>query len=610
MKKILSILLAVAISMMTFSVTGTGVSYYEIIEDPSGKYICYEKEYRKSVSIQEYLGNETDVVIPSEISGYKVVEIASDAFACNKKIKSVVIPKTVEEISSFAFKSCENLESIAILNDSATVYADSFEGTAFFNNKKNWENDALYLNTFLLAVKPEISGEYTVKNGTKVIAGTVFANNTKLINVVLPDTVLFIPFAAFEGCTSLKNVTLSEKTEYIDFSAFENCKQLSSIAIPKDVREIKMDGFLNCSNLKNIKIESSDIDIDSNAFDGTAYYNDSSNWDNGVFYVDKHLLLANPDLVKGDYLIKEGTKTMSSYAFRECEKLTSITIPKGVKKIAERTFINCTNLKKVSIPEGVISIGFFAFDDCNSLETIIMPSTIEEIARDAFNNTAYCNDKNNWENGVLYIGYYLIDVNEDFKTKNYMVKDGTKIVAEWGMAGSTELETLTIPDSVVAINEQAFNQCEKLKTITIPDSVKSIGKDAFIFCGDVTIKGYKGSYAEQYAKDNNIKFELFGETTENEKVEVTESTSSKNTDDIKVTEMEKNEISVSEEFSEYVNSDYDESSTMEVVEKPIKPEKVGIVIDKTTVITGIVVSLVIVAIAGVVFVVYKKRELE
>ena len=44
--------------------------------------------------------------------------------------------------------------------------------------------------------------------------------------------------------------------------------------------------------------------------------------------------------------------------------------------------------------------------------------------------------------------------------------------------------------------------------ITIPDSVTSIGANAFEFCNDLTIIGYAGSYAEAYAKENEIEFKV------------------------------------------------------------------------------------------------------
>ena len=64
----------------------------------------------------------------------------------------------------------------------------------------------------------------------------------------------------------------------------------------------------------------------------------------------------------------------------------------------------------------------------------------------------------------------------------------------------------------ITIGNRAFLGCTSLKCITIPKKVVSIGKKAFgyksyskkIKC--FTIKGYKGTAAEKYAKKNGFKF--------------------------------------------------------------------------------------------------------
>ena len=42
--------------------------------------------------------------------------------------------------------------------------------------------------------------------------------------------------------------------------------------------------------------------------------------------------------------------------------------------------------------------------------------------------------------------------------------------------------------------------------VTVPQSVHTIGTDAFAKCTKLTIHAPAGSYAEQYAKENNIPF--------------------------------------------------------------------------------------------------------
>ena len=77
------------------------------------------------------------------------------------------------------------------------------------------------------------------------------------------------------------------------------------------------------------------------------------------------------------------------------------------------------------------------------------------------------------------------------------------------------LKSITVTNRVKTINGYAFNNCKNLKKISVPKSVKKIGKKAFgykekgvrdIKIKGFTIKGYKGTAAEKYAKKNKFKF--------------------------------------------------------------------------------------------------------
>ena len=68
------------------------------------------------------------------------------------------------------------------------------------------------------------------------------------------------------------------------------------------------------------------------------------------------------------------------------------------------------------------------------------------------------------------------------------------------------MSSITIPDSVTSIGERAFWSCDRLTSITIPSSVTSIGEYALCGCEKLTIHAPAGSYAEQYAKENNIPY--------------------------------------------------------------------------------------------------------
>lgn len=82
-------------------------------------------------------------------------------------------------------------------------------------------------------------------------------------------------------------------------------------------------------------------------------------------------------------------------------------------------------------------------------------------------------------------------------------------------SGTPNIRSVTIPVGVTSIEYQAFNGCVNLTDVTIPASVTEIDPSAFTHDSQIdtriieglTIHAPAGSYAEQYARENDIKFQ-------------------------------------------------------------------------------------------------------
>ena len=71
------------------------------------------------------------------------------------------------------------------------------------------------------------------------------------------------------------------------------------------------------------------------------------------------------------------------------------------------------------------------------------------------------------------------------------------------------LKKVALHENLHSIGERAFFGCSSLDFIIIPDSVKSIGQDAFSNTDkQFIIQCSFGSYAEEYARKNKIKYQL------------------------------------------------------------------------------------------------------
>lgn len=128
-----------------------------------------------------------------------------------------------------------------------------------------------------------------------------------------------------------------------------------------------------------------------------------------------------------------------------------------VRRIGDSAFKNSKKLESVTVEAKLNEIGYLAFYNCAKLKRVEFKSPVETIARSAFNRC-------------------------------------------------TALENITIPDGCRKICRYAFRTCRALSRITIPDSVELIEPDAFLESPNIVICCGKGSAAERYAAENNIKY--------------------------------------------------------------------------------------------------------
>ena len=137
---------------------------------------------------------------------------------------------------------------------------------------------------------------------------------------------------------------------------------------------------------------------------------------------------------------------------------------------------------EVTIPaeidgRSVTSIGRYAFSGCSSLANVTISDSVVSIERDAFQDTAYYNNENNWQDGVLYIGRWLIAAKSNILSCT--IKSGTIGIAGFAFYDCSSLTSVTIPNGVISIGESAFDSCSSLTNITVPDSVIYVGFRAF-----------------------------------------------------------------------------------------------------------------------------------
>ncbi len=177
----------------------------------------------------------------------------------------------------------------------------------------------------------------------------------------------------------------------------------------------------------------------------------------------------------GEVVIPKGVTEIAYNAFSNSE-ISSVKIPNTVKRIGVSAFENCDSLTSVSIPDGVTEIGEKAFYDCDNLLSLKIPVSVKDIGYLAFYRTAWQNDVEEKSDLVIVNGILL---GYTWNCPGYIViPDKVKKIGKCAFKNCS-IKSVTIPDSVTSIEEEAFSGCKYLSSVTIPDSVTSIGANAF-----------------------------------------------------------------------------------------------------------------------------------
>lgn len=327
--------------------------------------IVYDGEYRTIMSSIDFVNgfatpSETAVELTKEAGTFDisvntnmVYEVCIPEF--DKDWLALVETKAVRtDVLSFSYKANEKTARKARVSLKDETGNDISSFVVFQNGEDLKNNQIIYktLNDVLIEMNEEDSfknfganlvsevyedgkGVLTFDRALTKIGEYAFAYNSRITEIILPETVKEIEGEAFYDCISLSSIYLPEGLISIGVGAFSMCSNLSSIKIPKTVTSIGFRAFLWCQNLVSINIPEGVTSIEDQTF--------------------QHCLaLASVTIPENVTIIKQD-------AFRECTSLESITIPKGVAAIQARAFLDCTRLASVYVkaencPEGSFEI--------------------------------------------------------------------------------------------------------------------------------------------------------------------------------------------------------------------------------------------------------------
>lgn len=499
----------------------------------------YKINDNNNVTILYYFGEGGNVVIPEKINNKNVDTVAMDAINDydysyyddeNDKYKfyknfdyitSLSLPKTLKKYNIDYTYNIPELNSVTI-NNPEYVFRKFDWGYIDLSDDDDDNTQYEKIDNFTIkGLTNSTAEEYAKNNGFKFVSigdYTPVASESDFLYIDNDDGTAMI----MEYRGRAKDVTIPATINGLKITqiySFGNQLRgndiVESVTIGNNVKEIKSWAFRKCSKLKTVNIGKS-------------------------------------------------VRIIEDYAFYKCPEISNVNFDEGVKAIVKNAFDNCTKLKSVSLPNSVNRIGGKSFgygkdDDYNSYKiqgftiTGYSGSVVEKYAND-FGFTFKSKGKyQNVDDGEDFL-YRVTNSNEAIITSylgqggNVVIPDeidGHKVISidsgslsdSLYISDDSEYKSfnyiteLTLSKNIISISSMYRPVLPKLKTLTIRNPEYKFQEKEWGYnksnddekIDGFTIKGYSGSTAEKYAKDNGFNFVSLDNQDET-KTTVTETT--------------------------------------------------------------------------------------
>ena len=473
----------------------------------SGDY-TYDTTALGGAIITDYNGTETGVVtVPDSFINegveYPVVVIGRKAFEYATATE-IILPETVEKISSEAFWKCENLTKTNLPDGIKVIEPHTYNGCAFTEIKIPdsvvFVGDGAFANChnateIVVPSSVKVIGSHaffnifyvtsvTLNEGLEKIGTYAFANSSQTISfgdyedapaaysLTLPSTINELSAYAFDYSGISGEIVIPNKITKVSEGLFNDCRMITSVVMHNGITELEKFAFAGCYDLNSAPFPSNLEIIGDYAFQAT-----------GMVSVTFPSTLTH--LGRG--------------AYQYTETLTSVTIPGNIKTISSVCFFDCRSLKTVIIEDGVEYIDTYAFSEIDGLDMVVIPPSMIEIANNAFwwiDNgidtfvfNAVCN-----ENDLIY---YYDDGSEDYysyasinteggrfanilsnrKINKFIIGEQVKYLPTCILNG-TEIGELIPSGNLLGIGEMTFEDAT-ISELTLPENLEQVNISAF-----------------------------------------------------------------------------------------------------------------------------------
>jgi hypothetical protein len=427
----------------------------------------------KSRNEVELLGGETKEVIeiPETITyregTYTVSSIGSFAFSEREIIKKCIIPRTVQTIGDGAFCNNYNLEEV-VLNEGLHTIGEYAFGDNYALKEIRMPSTVRTISQDAFCNNSNLE-EVTLNEGLQTIGNGAFCNNYALKVIQIPSTMRTIGEYAFGDNHNLEVLKLNEGLQTIGNNAFSNNYALKEIRIPSSVTFIGERAFwTEEDNRATISsLATTPPNIKDYAFEGrtnTALHVIQSNvkaYQEAEYWKDFAEIIGDqvyrnrfntPTITCDNNILTITCKTEDAAIYYTTDG--SIPDENAIRYSSPISSINIRVVRAIAITEGNEHSGITDF--CNKEYINITDKqgvsyTLMQEVLDGCYYYSVTGRTNEMSNDII--------IPADLG--GYPIKHiGNKAFA------SSNIKSITIPESVTSIEEGAFYDCNMLQNVT------------------------------------------------------------------------------------------------------------------------------------------------
>ena len=292
----------------------------------------------------------------------------------------------------------------------------------------------------------------------------------------------------FRTCEGIESVNIPEGIRSVGQAAFFNCKNLSSITVPESLEHLGVEALHNTRltriDLKNVRLLEGGVFKFCERLDSVSVNPDNPTFTvkDGVLYDKIRRAVVVCPRSRKSYVFPVEVEDIYDCAFHKC-KITSIEIPETVKVVGHCAFEGAL-LENVKFKGTDAVLCGWSFGNLPSLKSVVLPSRLKSL--------------DEW---AIFHGAGQLE--------SISLPDTVVTIGDGVFEDCPRLKNIYLGMSLQTVKYRAFNGCRQLRKIRFPATLKKLGAEAFRDCRSLGEVFFDGNAPSLYDQDSRFGHDIY-----------------------------------------------------------------------------------------------------